>query len=250
MWYTFYKMTGDHHNPEHVFEEKERIASLSHIRELIFGAQDGLLVPLGVVSSVAGAFSNNHIVIIAGISEALAGAFSMASGAYLASEAEKQVHTSEMIKERKAIETYPVEEKQELVLMLVREGLKLKDAQIAVDKIATNEKSFFNTMVQKELGLEPEMPGTPLTDAVVVGLSYLGGATVPLFPYFFIAADRAILISILATFLALFTIGLLKGKFASLPVIKSGLQVLGVGIGSGIGGYLLGSYLPHLLGLK
>ena len=80
----------EHYYPEHIFKEKERIGKLSQIRELVFGAQDGLLVPLGVISSVAGAFNNNQIVIIAGISEALAGAFSMATGAYLASQAERQ----------------------------------------------------------------------------------------------------------------------------------------------------------------
>ena len=79
------------HNKEDVFGEKGRIGKLSRIREFVFGAQDGLLVPLGVVSSVAGAFNNNHIVIIAGVSEALAGAFSMATGAFLSSQAEKQV---------------------------------------------------------------------------------------------------------------------------------------------------------------
>lgn len=91
------------HYPEHFFREKERVGKLSQIRELVFGAQDGLLVPLGVISSVAGAFNNNQIVIIAGISEALAGAFSMATGAYLASQAERQVHTAEIAKERQSI---------------------------------------------------------------------------------------------------------------------------------------------------
>jgi hypothetical protein len=46
-------MRQKEHYPEHIFREKERIGKLSQIRELVFGAQDGLLVPLGVVSSVA-----------------------------------------------------------------------------------------------------------------------------------------------------------------------------------------------------
>lgn len=47
---------------ENIFKEKARIGKVSRIREIVLGAQDGLLVPLGVVSSVAGAFFNNHIV--------------------------------------------------------------------------------------------------------------------------------------------------------------------------------------------
>ena len=39
---------------EHLFEEKDRIEGLNRIRQLVFGSLDGLLVPLGVVSAVAG----------------------------------------------------------------------------------------------------------------------------------------------------------------------------------------------------
>ena len=60
----------------------------------------------------------------------------------------------------------------------------------------------------------------------------------------------AIITSILATLLALFGIGLLKARFALLPYFQSGLQVLLVGAGSGVGGYFLGTLLPHVLGIK
>src|SRR3979409_159095 len=102
------------HTSNEVFQQKEKVGKLSQIRELVFGAHDGLLVPLGVISSVAGAFNNNHIVIVAGISEALAGAFSMGTGAYLASQAERQVHDAEIAKEKHAINTYPKVEKKEM----------------------------------------------------------------------------------------------------------------------------------------
>jgi len=244
------KRQKEHYYPEHIFREKERIGKLSQIRELVFGAQDGLLVPLGVVSSVAGAFNNNHIVIIAGISEALAGAFSMATGAYLASQAERQVHDAEIAKERQAIQAYPKDEQKEMRLLLEREGMDTNDAHTIADIMWKHKNSFFTTMVQKELGIEPEPPGTPIGDALFVGLSYLIAAGVPLFPYFFLQGEVAIITSIIATLIALFCIGLLKAKFALLPYLKSGFQVLLVGAGSGIGGYFLGSILPHVLGIK
>ncbi len=239
-----------HHPVEAIFEEKARIGKLSQIRELVFGAQDGLLVPLGVISSVAGAFNNNHFVLVAGISEALAGAFSMGTGAYLASQAERQVHDSEIAKEQAAIKKDFGREKGEMVLIFEREGLNKDDATHLVDYLSKSEQSFFTTMVQKELGIDPDPVGTPVGDAAFVGLSYLVAAVIPLFPYFFLHGGIAIITSILATFIALFGIGVLKGKFATLPYLKSGLQVLLVGAGSGIGGYLLGSVLPHLLGIK
>lgn len=246
----FFQFSKKPHRPEHIFEEKERIGKLSQIRELVFGAQDGLLVPLGVVSSIAGAFSNNNIIIIAGIAEALAGAFSMATGAFLASQAERQVHISEIAKEKQAIKTYPEDEHEELVLMFEKEGLGRNDAETVVQKIATSPKSFFTTMIQKELGIEPEPPGAPLKDALYIGFSYLVAAFIPIFPYFFMQPQQALVWSILLTLAALFAIGVLKALTAGLPIVKSGIQVLLIGALSGVGGYVLGVYLPHLLGIK
>jgi VIT1/CCC1 family predicted Fe2+/Mn2+ transporter len=238
---------SEQHNPEHVFNEKKRIGKLSQIRELVFGAQDGLLVPLGVVTSVAGAFNNNHFVIVAGISEALAGAFSMATGAYLSSQAEKQVHNAEIAKETSAILKYPNEEHEEMVLLFEKEGVSNDDAKKLTAILSKHNGSFTTTMIQKELGLDPEPPGTAMGDALYVGLSYLIAAIIPLAPYFFTSGFKAIVISMLAT---LFIIGFLKGKLASLPYIRSGLEVLLVGAGAGIGGYFLGTFLPKLLHLE
>lgn len=242
-------MTGKY-NPEHFLKEKARIGKLSQIRELVFGAQDGLLVPLGVVTSVAGAFNNNHIVIVAGISEALAGAFSMATGAYLASQAERQVHSAEIAQEKKAIKDFPKEEQAEMVQLFEKEGVTRQDSQKLSDILSKHLNSFTITMIQKELGLDPEPPGTPTGDAVMVGLSYLIAAIVPLFPYFFFTGITAISVSMGATLVALFVIGVAKGKVATLPYLKSGLQVLLIGAASGIGGYFLGTILPKLLHLE
>jgi vacuolar iron transporter family protein len=242
--------TSEHQVMEHVFMEKERIEKLSLIREIVFGAQDGLLVPLGVVSSVAGAFSNNQIVIVAGIAEALAGAFSMGTGAYLASQAESQVFASEIKREREAYQKFPKEEKEELVVLLEREGLKRPDAITIVTTLAKSTKALVNTMIQKELGLEPEPAGTALKDAYYVGFSYMFAAVIPVFPYFFLHGQQAVFTSIGLTLISLFGIGLLKAKVAKLNWFRSGLQVMGIGALSGIGGYFLGFLLPHILGLE
>ncbi|MEK7187899.1 MAG: VIT1/CCC1 transporter family protein [Patescibacteria group bacterium] len=238
------------HYPEHVFLEKHRIGKLAQIREIIFGAQDGLLVPLGVISSVAGAFASNEIVIVAGISEALAGAFSMASGGYLSSQAEHQVYQTEIKKERAAIKAHPQEEIEEMAMLFEEEGMPKERASIMAKEMAEYPELFANTMIQKELGIDPEPAGGPIRDSVVIGFSYLCASLIPLVPYFFIEARSAIPYSIVLTLLALFSLGVIKGRFASLSYVKSGLQILLVGTVSGIGGYLLGVTLPYILGIQ
>jgi hypothetical protein len=58
---------------EKLFEERKKAAKLSQIREIVFGTEDGLLMPLGIVSGVAGATTKNFYVLIADLAEAFAG---------------------------------------------------------------------------------------------------------------------------------------------------------------------------------
>ncbi len=64
----------------HLAEERRTIAWLGDIREIVFGAQDGLVSILTVVATVAGATLASFPILVAGAAAALAGVFSMAAG--------------------------------------------------------------------------------------------------------------------------------------------------------------------------
>ncbi|MEK7672723.1 MAG: VIT1/CCC1 transporter family protein [Patescibacteria group bacterium] len=229
-----------------LIETKDRIEKLSLIREIIFGTQDGLLTTLGIISSIAGAFSDNMTVIVAGIANSLAGAFSMGTGAYLSSKAERQVHESEMRLEKRSISTHFEEEKQELKILFEIEKVDAKNAALITSKIAESPKSFFITMVQKEFGIEPHSPSSAVRDALYMGFSYLLASVIPLFPYFILPTEEAITVSIFMTLTALFILGILKARYARLKWWKAGLEIAFIGLLSGVGGYVLGDYLPRL----
>src|SRR5919106_817616 len=65
---------------EHLADERRKANLLGEVREAIFGAQDGLVSTVAVVSAVAGASQDRFTVLIAGIAAGLAGVFSMAAG--------------------------------------------------------------------------------------------------------------------------------------------------------------------------
>lgn len=73
---------AEQHILGHSLGEAARIARLSRVREFVLGAQDGLLVPLGVVTGMAAANPSRSLIIIAGLAEAVAGAVAMGSGSY------------------------------------------------------------------------------------------------------------------------------------------------------------------------
>src|SRR2546426_7092117 len=72
-------------------QERRRASLLGDMREAIFGAQDGLVSTLAVVSTVSGATDSRFTVLIAGIATALAGIFSMAAGEYLSSKSQREI---------------------------------------------------------------------------------------------------------------------------------------------------------------
>lgn len=114
---------------EDLFAEKGRIARLNRIRQLVFGSLDGLLVPLGVVSGVAGGTGNTKAVIVAGVAEAFAGALSMGAGEFISRRAEAQVQRTEIDKQRRAILRQSAHKVEEMVLLLQDEGMNEEDAR-------------------------------------------------------------------------------------------------------------------------
>jgi len=232
---------------EKLFEERVKVARLSQIREIVFGSEDGLLVPLGVVSGVAGATTNNFYVLIAGLAEALAGSISMGAGAYLSSKAERQVQEWAIRKEENEADTMPEEEKREIAVLFESEGLSASDASKVADLVTTSRKSWIRTVVEKELGLSIEPVHSGSKDALVMGLSYLGGSLFPTVPYLLWPLHTALLFSVGLTLAALFGLGVYKSRIAHGNMLRGGLEVMGIGAFSGAAGYALGTLMPGLL---
>lgn len=68
------------------------------IRNIFLGLNDGLVEILGAVSGFFGAFGSTTMVLIAASTTAVAGALSMAAGAFLALNSEKEVKSTEVAK--------------------------------------------------------------------------------------------------------------------------------------------------------
>ena len=232
-----------------ILGERERIARLSRVRELVFGSLDGLIVPLGVVSGVAGGTGSSQAVIIAGIAEAFAGALSMGAGEFISARSEAQVQKSEVKREIDEMANAPEYEKRELAQIYQLDGMSPEDAHLVVETLARYPKAYQTAMVGKELGiatLEPETIQIP--EALTIAVSYLVGSFFPLIAYFFLPISQALPVSLALTLIALVIVGIIKGKLASMNLWMSVFEIVVVGVASAAGGYLLGSLIPHLFG--
>ena len=227
--------------------ERWRVASLSRLREIVFGAQDGILSTVALVTSVAVAVDQTSIVLVAGLAAALAGMISMATGAYLGSRAEQDVQQAEIAREARELEENPAEELAELTVLFQREGKSYEEARHLADEIAEDKDLWLRTLVEKELGLSYEGTTSPWRDALAMASSFIPAAMVPIIPHMFLDGKLAIAISVGASLVALFVLGVGKGRLVQKSPILQGLEILGIGAVSAGIGFALGDVIPRLM---
>jgi VIT1/CCC1 family predicted Fe2+/Mn2+ transporter len=234
---------------EHLADERRKASLLGEIREAIFGAQDGLVSTLAVVSTVAGASADRVPVLIAGIATGLAGVFSMAAGEYMSSKSQREIFAAQFTGEREEVLERPGEAEAEMAYMLEEDGLPRGEASAMARAIAAHPEVLLKTMVEKELGLSGEhAEGTPFQGALVMGTSFGLGALVPLLAYLILPIGVATWAAVVASAAVLFGIGVLKSRWTRRSWLRSGLEILVLGAVAGIAGFLFGNVLPTVLG--
>jgi predicted membrane protein (TIGR00267 family) len=133
------------HEDTIVTQMAERKINPEKIRNIFLGLNDGLVEILGAVSGFFGAFDDAVTVLIAGSTTAVAGALSMAAGAYVALSSEQEVKETEEDKQR---------------------FLGEADPDTPESSVAASD-------------------ARPLSSSLIVGGSYLLGALVPVLPVLF-----------------------------------------------------------------
>ena len=228
--------------------ERWRVASLGRLREVVFGAQDGILSTVALVTSVAVALESQTAVLVAGLAAAAAGTISMATGAFLGSRAELDVQRAEIAKEARELQENPGEEYAELIVAYQREGKTYEEARALADEVSQDEDLWLRTMAEKELGISFEETTSPVKDAGVMGLSFIAAALLPIIPHLFLTGFLAISVSVAAALIGLFALGAIKGRLVSKSPALQGLEILGIGAVSAAIGYALGDFIPRLIG--
>jgi vacuolar iron transporter family protein len=234
---------------EHLEGERRSASVLSEVREAVFGAQDGLISTLAVVSTVGGATGQPFAVLVAGLASTLAGIFSMAAGEYMSSKSQREIFEAQIATEAREVDERPFEAEAEVAFLLEQQGLDHDTSLRVAHELASNKQVLLKTMVEKELGLVVDEDANALRGAVVMGASFGLAALVPIVPYVFLGVSTALWVSVLATGLMLFAMGALKSRWTGRHWLPSGLEIFGLGAVAGVAGYFFGTLLPAMLGV-
>src|SRR5437867_13046905 len=141
--------------------ERWHVRGTGWIGSAIYGVNDGLGAVFGIVSGMAGYTGGSEVVLAAGLAGTLASALSMGAGADLGFKSGREVHESEVSRERTEIEEDPQEERLELELFYQLKGLSPEESRAMAEKLHKEPKQFLRALVHEELGLSEETFPTP-----------------------------------------------------------------------------------------
>ena len=230
---------------DEIQQKKQVIESRARIREFVFGIQDGLISTVGLLAGVQGATENNIVVIITGLTAMFSGAISMAAGSYLSSGAQKEIFDREIAEAEKLAEREPYMAAEGLLKALGEEGLSKEQSYQMVKLLIRQRNVFLRTFQEKVFGLGSAEINRPLQAALIMGLSFIVGAIIPIVPYMIMSGLQAFYLSSLFGGVTLFGVGAFKGRLAGQSLFLSGLKFFLIAVSAAALGYLVGMLVQY-----
>jgi vacuolar iron transporter family protein len=210
-------------------ERGHRTGTGGLLRASVFGINDGLVSNLSLIMGFAGASADSGVVLLAGLSGLLAGSSSMAAGEYISMKAQRELFERQLQLEAAELAVTPEEEKAELAQIYRAKGLNADEAERLARRLTQDPDLALDTLAREELGLDPNDLGSPMGAAVASFLSFGLGALLPVLPYLFGASTLHVVIGLLISGIALFTVGAILSLFTGRSIMFSGGRQLLIG---------------------
>ncbi|MCL4372619.1 VIT1/CCC1 transporter family protein [Candidatus Parvarchaeota archaeon] len=168
---------------------------LSHIRDVVFGMNDGLVEVLAAVAGFTGAIHDNLLIAVAGTIVGLSGTISMAVGAYLSSKSEKDLEFEGITRLELELQVAKERLKEDLEKHSLNyqkfdkslEDLisKLKKERDPIYKVLERERKnpLMNFISGNGKIYQSNNSVNPVKDALYVGVFYIFGAIIPLISF-------------------------------------------------------------------
>lgn len=229
---------GDHHTGSARSHHRDLQGGVA--RAAVFGISDGLLTNISLILGVAGASPPSAVVLLAGLAELVAGAFSMAAGEYVSMSAQSELLQRELDVERRELERHPEAETRELAALYRIRGVDEADARRMAEAVMKDPLVALEVHAREELGLRPGKTGNPWQAAGSSFVTFSIGAVLPLIPWFFASGSLAAVLSIVIGAIAVLAVGWTVAIFTGRSRVRSALRQLAfatvaAGVAFGVG---------------
>lgn len=234
------------HEAGHATEKYHATFGGSYIRDVVYGANDGIITTFAVVAGVAGASLSSNIVLILGFANLLADGLAMAIGNYLGTKSEQEYMKKEREMEEWEIKHVPDCEIKEIRDIYKAKGFKGKSLTKMVDLVTSNKELWVDTMMIDELGILPNDDTSAFKNGLATFVSFAIAGVFPLLPYVLFPSN-SFNTSIIFTALSLFTVGALRTFITKKNWIIAGFEMLFVGAIAAVVAYTTGYFIETRL---
>src|SRR6266850_731165 len=217
------------------------------LRDVILGGQDGLVNMLGIALGVVAAGGSSHVLVVTGIVAAITESISMGAVAYTSFGSDRDFYLAEKKREQSEVSSRPEEEREEIREIYAAKGFRGQLLDDVVSTITSNRETWVSTMMDEELHLQPVEQQSLLRSAVVVTVATLIGHLITLVPFMVVTRTPAIIAAIALSAVTLFAVGVYSAKTLIGDWLRSGLQMVAIGLGAAAVGFLIGR-LFHTVG--
>lgn len=240
-------MVEQHNHKDFIHHQKSPV--LNSVREIVFGAEDGMVSTLGALTGIAVGTQNHFTVVLAGFVIVAVESISMAVGSYLSAKSVTDLNQRKLHEERHELNEYPDAEKKELVAMYIRDGWPKTMARSMAETASKDKHLFLTEMAYRELHISSGAMENPTRNALFMLFSYIFGGMIPIVPYLFLPINNGMMVSITATLLGLFILGVMTTRFTKRTWWKAGLEMLGLASLAAIVGYAIGRLVDPFINL-
>ncbi|MEK7189127.1 MAG: VIT1/CCC1 transporter family protein, partial [Patescibacteria group bacterium] len=218
-----------HHNAT-AMERYHHAGRGSYLRNMVYGANDGIVTTFAVVAGVAGASLEPKIVLILGFANLIADGVAMATGNFLGTRSENALQAKERAMESWEVANVPDEERREIRDIYRTKGFKGQDLEAAVRIITSDKKLWVDEMMVNELAIIPGEEENPWKNGLATFVAFIVAGLLPLLPYVFgVEFGSAFATAVGMTGVALFAVGSARSSVTKEHWLVSGLEMLGVG---------------------
>jgi VIT1/CCC1 family predicted Fe2+/Mn2+ transporter len=230
-------------------EGRHRAMGGNALRAAVLGANDGLVSNLSLVMAVAGAALAEQTILLTGLAGLVSGACSMAMGEWLSVNSSREFYQKQIEIEKSELEQAPEEEIEEIVLIYEAKGLPRPQAEALAQQMMANKDTALDTLVREELGIDPDsLGGSAWTAAASSFLLFSVGAIFPVAPFLFLGGRTAVIASVVASGVALASIGAGTSLFTGRSVAFSAFRQLLIGYLAAAVTYAMGTLAGVTLG--
>ncbi|MFD8791360.1 VIT1/CCC1 transporter family protein [Streptomyces vinaceus] len=216
------------------------------LRPAVFGAMDGLVSNLALMTGVAGGAVAPQAIVITGLAGLAAGAFSMAAGEYTSVASQRELVLAELDIERAQLRKHPVDEMEELAELYVSRGVEPSLAREVAMQLSRDPEQALEIHAREELGIDPDDLPSPMVAAVSSFGSFALGALLPVLPY--LLGATSLWPAVLLALAGLFACGAVVSRVTARSWWYSGLRQLVLGGAAAGVTYVLGTWIGGAVG--